>query len=274
LKTEGVRSCLPHLQDCDVKVAVREYHSIKKGNYALLEKNYGVLALRLGNFRPSPFRPLSRTEISSLAKILTPQKCLQYLTKIASGSFAHVYKFKPNRCQGLHHILHVFYIYLHSQSKHLYHADLCQQMSAPNNIHLKATIQTTAVKMLKLSISKSVRAYELNAAKTIGLLPEHYNVLREQIVRPGVTISRLYDETLGSFIKSKMSINPSRRVGLECILMAVAGGVAHLHDHHLGHFDIKPSNILINWASQRGFFTGTTVVIADFGLTRELSRGK
>ncbi len=128
--------------------------------------------------------------------------------------------------------------------------------------------------MLKLSISKSVRAYELNAAKTVGLLPEHYNVLREQIVRPGVTISRLYDETLGSFIKSKMSINPSRRVGLECILMAVAGGVAHLHDHHLGHFDIKPSNILINWASQRGFFTGTTVVIADFGLTRELSRGK
>ena len=119
-----------------------------------------------------------------------------------------------------------------------------------------------------------MRSYELNAAKTVAGLPEHHNVLREQIIRPGVTISRLYDENLSRFIKSGLGINPSRRVGLECILTAVAGGVAHLHAHHLGHFDIKPSNILINWASQRGFFTGTTVVIADFGLTRELTRGK
>ena len=119
-----------------------------------------------------------------------------------------------------------------------------------------------------------MRAYELNAAKTVTRLPEHHNVLREQIISPGVTISRLYDENLRTFIKSGLDINPSRRVGLECILTAVAGGVSHLHAHHLGHFDIKPSNILINWASQRGFFTGTTVVIADFGLTRELKRGK
>ena len=147
-------------------------------------------------------------------------------------------------------------------------------MAAPNNSKLIPTIQQTALKMLKLSITKSVRAYELNAAKTVTRLPEHHNVLREQIVRPGVTISRLYDENLHSFIKSGLDINPSRRVGLECILTAVAGGVSHLHAHQLGHFDIKPSNILIKWASQRGFFSGTTVVIADFGLTRELQRGK
>lgn len=92
LQSEGVRSCLPHLQDSDLAAAIEEYYRIK--DYAVFEKRYGVLALRLGDFRPSPFRPLSRTEISSLGKILTPQKCLQYLTKIASGSFAHVYKFK------------------------------------------------------------------------------------------------------------------------------------------------------------------------------------
>ena len=147
-------------------------------------------------------------------------------------------------------------------------------MAVPNNSKLIPTIQQTAVKMLKLSITKSVRAYELNAAKTVSRLPEHHNVLREQIVCPGVTISRLYDENLHNFIKSGLDINPSRRVGLECILTAVAGGVSHLHAHRLGHFDIKPSNILIKWASQRGFFSGTTVVIADFGLTRELQRGK
>ena len=99
LQSEGVRSCLPHLQDSDLPAAIEEYYRIR--DYDAYEKRYGVLALRLGDFRPSPFRPLSRTEISSLQKILTPQKCLQYLTKIASGSFAHVYKFK--RYQGSVH---------------------------------------------------------------------------------------------------------------------------------------------------------------------------
>ena len=88
-----MRSCLPHLQDSAVTAAVEEYYGIKE-DYADLEKVHGVLALRLGDFSPSPFRPLSRTEISSLGNILKPRKCLQYLTKIASGSFAHVYKFK------------------------------------------------------------------------------------------------------------------------------------------------------------------------------------
>ena len=88
-----MRSCLPHLQDSDLTPAVEEYYGIRE-DYADLEKFHGVLALRLGDFSPSPFRPLSRTEISSLGKILKPRKCLQYLTKIASGSFAHVYKFK------------------------------------------------------------------------------------------------------------------------------------------------------------------------------------
>ena len=92
MQCEGVRSCLPHLQDSDLPAAIEEYYGIK--DYGDFEKRFGVVALRLGDFRPSPFRPLSRTEISSLGKILNPEKCLQYLTKIASGSFAHVYKFK------------------------------------------------------------------------------------------------------------------------------------------------------------------------------------
>ena len=100
MKVEGVRSCLPHLQDSAVTAAVEEYYGIKE-DYADLEKVHGVLALRLGDFSPSPFRPLSRTEISSLGNILKPRKCLQYLTKIASGSFAHVYKFK--RYEGSPH---------------------------------------------------------------------------------------------------------------------------------------------------------------------------
>ena len=58
-----------------------------------------AVAIRLGHFRPSPFRPLSRTDITSLNKVLKMQTLQQFVTKIASGSFAHVYKFK--RIKGL-----------------------------------------------------------------------------------------------------------------------------------------------------------------------------
>ena len=74
-----------------------------------------------------------------------------------------------------------------------------------------------------LSPHSHCTSYELNSAKTVAQLSEHHNVLREQIIRPGVIISRLYHETLGIFIKSKMVINPSRRVGLERILTYGSG---------------------------------------------------
>ena len=39
----------------------------------------------------------------------------------------------------------------------------------------------------------------------------------------------------------------------------------------MGHFDIKPANVLIKWYA-RGQFKGSQVVLSDFGLTREFRK--
>ena len=73
-----------------------------------------------------------------------------------------------------------------------------------------------------------------------------------QISHPNVSIEQTehphnLSQSLQPFVKSRLVMNPSRRVGLECILSTVISGLSHLHPHNLGHFDIKTSNILIKW---------------------------
>ena len=65
---------------------------------------------------------------------------------------------------------------------------------------------------------------------------------------------------------------PRRRDALECVSSVLVNAVAHMHKYQLGHFDIKPSNILIKWVV-RGHFQNAEVVLADFGLSRELHNG-
>ena len=75
LRTEGVRSCLPGLQDGDVKAGVELYHKFKaRGeSYADLAIKHKVLALRLGDVdRTPPHRPAPRTDITDLGKVLIP----------------------------------------------------------------------------------------------------------------------------------------------------------------------------------------------------------
>jgi len=79
-----------------VDTGVQIYHSLKANgtSYAELEKKYKVLALRVGDVTSPPYRPFSRTERTALTKILKSSTGLQFLTRIASGSFAQVYKVK------------------------------------------------------------------------------------------------------------------------------------------------------------------------------------
>lgn len=76
---------------------------------------------------------------------------------------------------------------------------------------------------------------------------------------------RLYDESLKQYSKC----HELNQDALKCVLSAIAHGVAHLHSHQVGHFDIKPSNVLIKWSHARCYFPGTSVVLADFGLTHD-----
>ena len=46
LRSEGIRSCLPHHDPDDLQRAVNTYRSFRNGTYKLFEKKYGVMALR------------------------------------------------------------------------------------------------------------------------------------------------------------------------------------------------------------------------------------
>lgn len=83
LQGEGVRSCLPDLQDGDVDSGVQLYHNFKANgkSYAELETKYKVLALRLGDVHTSPHRRSTRTDISHVANLVIPPSVKsQFLT--------------------------------------------------------------------------------------------------------------------------------------------------------------------------------------------------
>ena len=247
LRTEGLRQCLPNAKDLDK--AVDMYHKLKANgkDYKTLAKKYGVVALRLGDVTCAPYRPLSRTEVSILGKILQSKKRAQWLSRIARGSFANVFKFKE--FEGL-----------------------LSTMQMSDKPKLEVKLKNTAVRILKGGLTKTVRSYEIRATNKSLQLPWHPHILREQKLAPGITTSKLYDESLKSFIQSRLPMYPRRRDALECVSSVLVNAVAHMHKYQLGHFDIKPSNILIKWVV-RGHFKNAEVVLADFDLSRELHNG-
>ena len=62
-------------------------------------------------------------------------------------------------------------------------------------------------------------------------------------------------------------------VGLEIVLTCLAKVLRHLHDHNTGHFDVKPSNVLLKWVHTRGVFNKANVVLGDFGLAKQFTNG-
>lgn len=142
------------------------------------------------------------------------------------------------------------------------------------NKRLAMTLQNTAVRILKNSLSKTVRTLECQSTdRAIKKLTSwHPNILREQKLCAGISTSQLYSESLKSFIKSRCPIYPSRQFALHHVLSALASAVAHMHKYNMGHFDIKPANILLKWVV-RGQFQGVAVALSDFGLSRELCNG-
>ena len=103
-------------------------------------------------------------------------------------------------------------------------------------------LKTLAIRMLRPLLSEKVFSTETKNAKLVVSLPAHRNLLREHILRPGVSLSSLYDVTL----KKHVRYGKMERTDAQCVLLALAKGLQHLHDHGIGHFDVKPSNILVN----------------------------
>ena len=145
-------------------------------------------------------------------------------------------------------------------------------MKMTHTHRLEVTLRNTAVRILKAGLSKTARTYEIIGTNQTLKLSWHPNILSEQKLAAGITTSKLYDESLQCFIESKLPIS---RDALAYVLSALVNAVGHMHKHHLGHFDVKPANILIKWAAVRGqFTTGAEVVLADFGLSRPLQNGE
>ena len=75
-------------------------------------------------------------------------------------------------------------------------ADVCREittnrvMTSSKNSQLEAILTATAVRVLKSNLKQKVFCYESEATIRMTRLPPHHNVLREQNLRPGVSISR------------------------------------------------------------------------------------
>ena len=244
LQREGVSAFLPHLKDDDVENGVREYESFKKDTAKHISVNGGVVAFRLRDVQANVMKfKFTRVLYQKLTRVLSQDDQTKWLTRICSGTFAHVYKFKR-------------------------HVVLARELAGDrDDKRLVTLLKGHAVRILKARLSAKIVSYESEGTKTVSRLSEHPNILRQHVLKSGMSISRLYDESLKQYLKYSTSLD---RYGLQAVLMALAQGVSHLHKHGVGHFDIKPSNVLIKWSHTRGVFDATSVVICDFGLVHEL----
>ena len=98
----------------------------------------------------------------------------------------------------------------------------------------------------------------------------HPNLVRERIVSDGISIQPLYDDDLESIVYR--TGKPLSRKDLSLVMQRIASAVHYLHEHAIGHFDIKPENILIRWpvvgATRR--LNCATIALADMGLAARL----
>ena len=173
---------------------------------------------------------LTRADIITLKRLVSDDRITRWLKKFASGTFADVYKVKPltNR----------------------------EDISGC----LAKKLKSKAVRILKQSV-KALKPHvftkENLGTQLVALLPVHENVLRQEVIAPGVSISNLYDCTLKDYAASK-------KLGadaIQCVLQALAQAIQHLHGNNVGHFDIKPSNILVCVHIGTGAYTHTNKLI-------------
>ena len=87
---------LPHLGDHELKEAEKELLSLVRGTTAAMTAaKEGVVAFKLGNVYAVPMKhQLARSELEHLDKVLHADAPATWLTRVCSGTFAHVYKFK------------------------------------------------------------------------------------------------------------------------------------------------------------------------------------
>ena len=215
-----------------------------------------------------PYQPFDSRVLNALRKLFEPETSRRkWLTRVASGTFANVFKIKTYTGELAFLLIPTLDPILKLTITHVCASceGVCSCISESDNDKLKDTV----VRVLKPSLEQRVFKKESTATVTIARLPPHFNLLQEQILMAGVSLSRMYDESLHHYAPTQ-TLSDER--ALTCVFKSLVEAVSYLHQNGYGHFDIKPSNILIKWAHRRGVFQGSQVVVADFGLAKKFSK--
>lgn len=244
-------------------------HTYIPAALAHTNQDHRVIAFRLGKLVVPTVQPFESRVLHALTKLLDSARRTKWLVRVASGSFAQVFRIK--KCAGKFAFLLLpttVHLTLELTITHVFVAckDLSRCISSEAHDKLTDKLTDTAVRILKPSLKPHVFKKESAATAIIARLPPHPNLLQEQIAKPGMSFSRMYDENLFRYAPSHTL---SDEHALTCIFSSLVEGMSYLHKCGYGHFDIKPSNILIKWAHRRGVFQGSQVVLADFGLAKK-----
>jgi len=190
----------------------------------------------------------SLSKLERLSEVLRRQESSAYLRHIGEGKFANVYKVSNA-------------------------SELCRLISAENEDSASTTsaLQKIAIRIIRPDTDSDFARQEHKSALLVcnRVVKPHPNLVRERIFRNGISIQPLYDDDLENIVYR--TGKPLARKDLSSVMQRMANAVHYLHEHGIGHFDIKPENILVRWPvdSGRGL-DGATIALTDMGLAARL----
>jgi len=195
----------------------------------------------------------SLSKLQRLSEVLRRKESSVYLRHIGTGKFANVYKVSNA-------------------------LELCRLISAEDDQENEDSASTTsalqkiAIRILRADTDSDFARQELRSALLVcnRVVEPHPNLIRERIFSNGISIQPLYDDDLENIVYR--SGKPLDRKDLSLVMQRIANALHYLHEHGIGHFDVKPENILVRWPDigAAGRLNGATIALADMGLAARL----
>ncbi|KAI8821858.1 kinase-like domain-containing protein, partial [Fimicolochytrium jonesii] len=126
------------------------------------------------------------------------------------------------------------------------------------------TGETVAIKKMKQKYYSWDEAVNLREVKSLAKLSNHVNIIKlKEVLREHDELYFVFEFMEGNLYQHTKNREGSlfTEAEVKSLIFQVLLGLAHMHKHGFFHRDMKPENLLM---------AGTTVKLADFGLTREI----